>query len=123
TLRTKIKGVKKNSKLLRGCISVKNGRIDNKKKTIFKLEDSSIQSMGMGKFFRAMPIHGSDNLFIQLQFPLLKTTVRPFVSEISSPSHRKCRFPALEDEDFDTSCKCDQIAVVTLWAKFDEIVQ
>ncbi|KAK0079149.1 hypothetical protein PV326_008904 [Microctonus aethiopoides] len=40
--------------------------------------------MGMENCFRATPIHGTDSLFIQLQFPFLKTTARPFVPEISN---------------------------------------
>ncbi|KAK0072741.1 hypothetical protein PV325_010896 [Microctonus aethiopoides] len=93
-----------------GCISVKNGRIDNLKKRFssFKILvfrsfiENFLESMGIKKFYRATPIHGSDSLFIQVQFPFLKTTVRPFVPEISSFECKRILFRSIIDIDATT---------------------
>ncbi|KAK0177170.1 hypothetical protein PV328_001248 [Microctonus aethiopoides] len=67
--------------------------------------------MGMEKLFRATPIYGSDSLFIQLKFLFLKTTIRPFVSEISSCECKRILFHSIPDIDATTGRTANQRAV------------
>ncbi|KAK0082408.1 hypothetical protein PV326_007202, partial [Microctonus aethiopoides] len=67
--------------------------------------------MGMEKFFRATPIHGSDSLFIQLQFPFLKTTARPFVPDIPGFDCKRILFHSITDIEATTGRTANPRAV------------
>ncbi|KAK0072219.1 hypothetical protein PV326_000296, partial [Microctonus aethiopoides] len=79
---------------------------------IITRQNQSLFFMGMEKIFQATPIHGLDSLFIQLYFPLLKITVRPFVSEISSLECKRILFHLITDIDATTGLTANQRAVL-----------
>ncbi|KAK0072401.1 hypothetical protein PV326_000115, partial [Microctonus aethiopoides] len=56
-------------------------------------------SMGMEKILQATPIHESDSLLIQLQFPFLEMAIRAFVSEISSFECKRIVLHSITDID------------------------